>query len=167
MKVLLVAACALLQAADALQRPSSPLLSSLKAAPIAKTPEAKTPEAWKGLNVAAVGALATAGVPLSAVAEVPGWVGPAISYLDPTLFFIQFIMLLRVIISWYPETDLEEMPWKLVVAPTEPILSLTRAVVPPSFGVDISPIVWIAVASFSRELLLGQQGVLILMQQRG
>jgi YggT family protein len=40
-------------------------------------------------------------------------------------------------------------------------------VVPPSFGVDISPIVWIAVASLSRELLLGQQGVLVLMQTRG
>ncbi|EGB12228.1 hypothetical protein AURANDRAFT_7527, partial [Aureococcus anophagefferens] len=86
--------------------------------------------------------------------------------LDPALFFIQFIMLLRVIISWYPETDLNDMPWRIVTWPTEPVLKLTRAVVPPSFGVDVSPIVWIAVASFSRELLLGQQGVLILMMQR-
>ena len=37
--------------------------------------------------------------------------------------------------------------------------------VPPSFGVDISPVVWIAVASFLREILLGQQGILVLMAQ--
>ncbi|KAH8059927.1 hypothetical protein JL722_4877 [Aureococcus anophagefferens] len=106
-------------------------------------------------------------LPLAAHAEVAGWVQPLSDVLDPALFFIQFIMLLRVIISWYPETDLNDMPWRIVTWPTEPVLKLTRAVVPPSFGVDVSPIVWIAVASFSRELLLGQQGVLILMMQRG
>ena len=126
------------------------------------------PEASRAaVDVAALSALGAVGFPLAACAEVPGWVAPVSSALDPFLFFIQFIMLLRVIISWYPETDVNAMPWRIVTWPTEPILSVTRAVVPPSFGVDISPIVWIALASFSRELLLGQQGVLILMMQKG
>ena len=118
-------------------------------------------------SAATLAALATAAAPLACHAAAPAWVEPVSNVLDPCFFIIQFIMLLRVIISWYPETDLNDMPWRIVTWPTEPVLKLTRAVVPPSFGVDVSPIVWIAVASFSRELLLGQQGVLILMMQRG
>ena len=152
--------CCLAATASALQlRPKAPPKAQLRAA-APKSAATRAPE------VAALAA-ATTLLPLAAHAEVAGWVQPLSDVLDPALFFIQFIMLLRVIISWYPETDLNDMPWRIVTWPTEPVLKLTRAVVPPSFGVDVSPIVWIAVASFSRELLLGQQGVLILMMQRG
>ena len=110
-------------------------------------------------------ALATATAPLACYAAGPAWVEPVSNVLDPCFFLIQFIMLLRVIISWFPETDVNEMPWVLVCAPTEGLLKITRDIVPPSFGVDISPVVWIAVASFLREILLGQQGILVLMAQ--
>ena len=114
---------------------------------------------------ATLAALATAAAPLACYAAGPAWVEPVSNVLDPCFFLIQFIMLLRVIISWFPETDVNEMPWVLVCAPTEGLLKITRDIVPPSFGVDISPVVWIAVASFLREILLGQQGILVLMAQ--
>ena len=114
---------------------------------------------------ATLAALATAAAPLACHAAAPAWVEPVSNVLDPCFFLIQFIMLLRVIISWFPETDVNEMPWVLVCAPTEGLLKITRDIVPPSFGVDISPVVWIAVASFLREILLGQQGILVLMAQ--
>ena len=116
-------------------------------------------------SAAALAALATAAAPLACYAAAPAWVEPVSNVLDPCFFIIQFIMLLRVIISWFPETDVNEMPWVLVCAPTEGLLKITRDIVPPSFGVDISPVVWIAVASFLREILLGQQGILVLMAQ--
>ena len=118
------------------------------------------------LNLCRCGdSLATAAAPLACHAAAPAWVEPVSNVLDPCFFIIQFIMLLRVIISWFPETDVNEMPWVLVCAPTEGLLKITRDIVPPSFGVDISPVVWIAVASFLREILLGQQGILVLMAQ--
>ena len=83
--------------------------------------------------------------------------------LDPLLNIGQFLMLLRVIISWYPEIPLNKMPYLLVAFPTEPILQATRNVVPPAFGVDVSPVVWIAVLSFFREILFGQQGLFNMM----
>ena len=116
-------------------------------------------------SAATLAALATATMPLACYAAGPAWVEPVSNVLDPCFFLIQFIMLLRVIISWFPETDVNEMPWVLVCAPTEGLLKITRDIVPPSFGVDISPVVWIAVASFLREILLGQQGILVLMAQ--
>jgi uncharacterized protein YggT (Ycf19 family) len=39
-------------------------------------------------------------------------------------------------------------------------------VIEPVNGVDISPIVWFAVISFFNEILLGPQGLLILLSQK-
>lgn len=92
-------------------------------------------------------------------AETPVWVAPLRLILDPALLIGQFAMLLRIISSWDPEIKITKMPWLLVTYPTEPILRATRAVIPPAFGVDISPVVWLAVLSFFREIFFGQQGL--------
>ena len=79
--------------------------------------------------------------------------------LDPVLNIGQFLMLIRVIMSWFPEVKINKMPWLLATYPTEGVLRATRNVIPPAFGVDVSPVVWIAVLSFFREILFGQQGL--------
>lgn len=87
------------------------------------------------------------------------WITPVRYVLDPALNLGQFFMLLRVIFSWYPDINVLKMPYLLVTFPTEPILRFTRNIVPPAFGVDVSPVVWIAILSFFREILFGQQGL--------
>ena len=44
--------------------------------------------------------------------------------------------------------------------PTEPVLALTRKVVSPIGGVDVTPVIWLGLVSLVRELLVGQQGVI-------
>lgn len=58
------------------------------------------------------------------------------------------------------------MPWLIAYAPTEPILKLTRKAVPLVGGVDVTPIVWVALLSFLNEILLGPQGILMLAQRQ-
>ncbi|MEB3212366.1 MAG: YggT family protein [Leptolyngbyaceae bacterium] len=77
------------------------------------------------------------------------------------LFILMFI--LRIVLTWYPEADLNALPFNLVAWPTEPFLAPTRKVIPPWGGVDISPIVWVGILSLVREILLGQQGILTMM----
>jgi YggT family protein len=48
----------------------------------------------------------------------------------------------------------------VIVWPTEPFLAITRKIVPPLGGVDITPIIWVGIFSLLREILLGQQGLL-------
>jgi YggT family protein len=48
----------------------------------------------------------------------------------------------------------------LIAWPTEPVLALTRKVVAPIGGVDVTPVIWVGLISLFRELLVGQQGVL-------
>ena len=68
--------------------------------------------------------------------------------------------LLRIVLTWYPQVDLTAGAWPLIAWPTEPVLALTRKVVAPIGGVDVTPVIWGGLLSLLRELLVGQQGLL-------
>ena len=70
------------------------------------------------------------------------------------------MFLLRIVLTWYPQVDLNQGAWPLIAWPTEPALALTRKVVSPIGGVDVTPVIWVGVLSLVRELLVGQQGLL-------
>ena len=101
------------------------------------------------------------------VAETEPWVHPTAAVLGPFLNFLSFAMLSRVVLSWYPTTNVKEFPWIVLVVPTEPLLRSVRGVIPPAFGVDITPIFWLAIFTFVNEILLGQQGLLTLKMKYG
>ena len=82
------------------------------------------------------------------------------------LAFWTLTFLLRIVLTWYPQIDLEQGLWRVVAVPTEPLLSLTRKVVAPIGGVDVTPVIWVGLISLLRELLVGQQGVLSLVLMR-
>ena len=64
------------------------------------------------------------------------------------------------------QLDGGKLPWSLAFKPTEPVLGPTRRAIPPVGGVDVSPIVWVALLSFFNEILLGPQGILNLLQRK-
>ncbi len=73
------------------------------------------------------------------------------------------LFIFRIVLTWYPQVDLTQMPFKLIALPTEPLLIPTRKLITPIGGVDITPIVWVGIFSLLREILLGQQGLLTMM----
>jgi YggT family protein len=88
----------------------------------------------------------------------------AILTLSLILGLMIFLNIFRIILSWYPQVTLTKFPFNLIFIPTEPLLILLRRLVAPIGGVDISPIIGVAIFSLIRELLLGQQGILTMMQ---
>ena len=82
------------------------------------------------------------------------------------LAFWTLTFLLRIVLTWYPQIDLEHGIWRIVAVPTEPLLSLTRKLVAPIGGVDVTPVIWVGLISLVRELLVGQQGLLSLVLMR-
>lgn len=86
--------------------------------------------------------------------------------LKPAIGLASFFMIVRIVLTWFPETKSKEFPWLLFYYTTEPVLSFTRAVFQPVGGVDISPIIWVAFLSFMNEILVGPQGILILLQNK-
>ncbi|MGP0128064.1 MAG: YggT family protein [cyanobacterium endosymbiont of Rhopalodia musculus] len=83
------------------------------------------------------------------------------------IFFalMTFLFIIRIILTWYPKVELNHFPWTLIICPTEPLLTPVRKVIPPLGGVDISPIIWVGIFSFLREILLGQQGLITMILQ--
>lgn len=93
------------------------------------------------------------------IANIMSW-GLGLSLGLMTLLFI-----LRIVLTWYPQVELNRFPWTLIAWPTEPLLIPVRKVIPPLGGVDISPIIWVGICSLLREILLGQQGLITMALQ--
>ena len=72
---------------------------------------------------------------------------------------------MRLILTWYPKINIKKGLWLVVSIPTSPILNITKKVVPPIGGVDVTPVIWIGLISFLREILVGQQGLIKLAIQ--
>jgi len=83
--------------------------------------------------------------------------------LGPFLGLMILLFIFRIILTWYPQVDLNRLPFNLIAWPTEPFLVPLRRLVPPLGGVDITPVIGVGIFSLLRELLLGQQGLLTMI----
>jgi YggT family protein len=83
--------------------------------------------------------------------------------LGSVLGLMTLLFIFRIILTWYPLVNLNQLPYNLIAWPTEPFLVPLRRLVPPIGGVDITPIIWVAILSLVREILLGQQGLLTMI----
>ncbi|MQL95025.1 hypothetical protein Taro_027700 [Colocasia esculenta] len=90
----------------------------------------------------------------------------AISIIGPVLSAYGFLFILRIVMSWYPKIPVSKFPYVVAYAPTEPLLVLTRKLIPPLGGVDVTPVVWFGLVSFVNEILLGPQGLLVLLSRQ-
>ncbi len=81
-------------------------------------------------------------------------------FLGILLSFLTLVFLIRLIMTWYPKINGENGFWLIVTLPTNQILNITKKIIPPIGGVDVSPVIWIGIISFIRELLVGQQGLI-------
>ncbi|XBI68989.1 protein COFACTOR ASSEMBLY OF COMPLEX C SUBUNIT B CCB3, chloroplastic-like [Triticum dicoccoides] len=84
----------------------------------------------------------------------------------PALSAVGFLFVARIVMSWYPRLPVTKFPYVVAYAPTEPILAATRRVIPPLGGVDVTPVVWFGLVSFLSEILVGPQGLLVLLSQQ-
>ncbi|XP_042504573.1 protein COFACTOR ASSEMBLY OF COMPLEX C SUBUNIT B CCB3, chloroplastic-like [Macadamia integrifolia] len=90
----------------------------------------------------------------------------AIGILGPFLSAFGFLFIVRIVMSWYPKLPVGKFPYVLAYAPTEPLLIPTRKLIPPLGGVDVTPVVWFGLLSFLNEILVGPQGLLVLLSQQ-
>lgn len=83
--------------------------------------------------------------------------------IGPFLGLMIFLFIFRIVLTWYPQVNLNRFPFNVIAWPTEPFLVPVRKIVQPIGGVDITPIIWVGIFSLLREILLGQQGLLTMM----
>ena len=95
-----------------------------------------------------------------ALAVLRQWLPPLNLGLGLLLAAWTLLFLFRIVLTWYPQVDLNRGVMRLLAIPTEPLLALTRRLVAPIGGVDVTPVIWVGLISLLRELLVGQQGLL-------
>ncbi|GAX79290.1 hypothetical protein CEUSTIGMA_g6731.t1 [Chlamydomonas eustigma] len=98
-------------------------------------------------------------MPVATVAEIDAETAKlAENILRPLFTVYTLLYIVRIPLTWYPDINLKSFPWVIFTTPTEPFLNVTRKIIGSVGGVDVSPIVWVAMISFFNEIMLGPQG---------
>ncbi|OKH18206.1 YggT family protein [[Limnothrix rosea] IAM M-220] len=93
------------------------------------------------------------------------WLLASTITLNLLLGVMTLLFIFRIVLTWYPQAELTKFPLSLIAFPTEPLLAPTRKLVPPLGGIDISPVIWVGIVTLLREVLLGQQGILVMLSR--
>ncbi|MGL5195455.1 MAG: YggT family protein [Chroococcales cyanobacterium] len=77
---------------------------------------------------------------------------PALNLIFSTLaafFQIYFVLLIiRILLSWFPNVNWYDPPFSIVSQLTDPYLNIFRSFIPPLGGIDLSPILAIFLLQF-------------------
>lgn len=78
-------------------------------------------------------------------------------FVNQLFYFYYILLLLRVFLTWIPNINWFNQPFKVISQLTDPFLNIFRNVIPPLGGVlDISPILAIIVLQILQGILVGQ-----------
>lgn len=64
------------------------------------------------------------------------------------------LLLIRVLLSWFPNVDWSSAPFSILSQLTDPYLNVFRSIIPPLGGIDLSPIL----GFFLLQILVGLLG---------
>ncbi|MUL38180.1 hypothetical protein BWI75_18050 [Gloeocapsopsis sp. AAB1 = 1H9] len=69
-----------------------------------------------------------------------------------------YILIIRVLLTWFPNIDWYSQPFAAISQITDPYLNLFRSFIPPLGGIDISPILAILLLQVAGGLIGGLPG---------
>lgn len=73
---------------------------------------------------------------------------------DKLFSLVSLIIIIRIALSWFPNVNWWQQPFKLIHDITEPVLAPFRKLIPPIGGIDLSPIVLFVVLGFLHQATL-------------
>lgn len=88
-------------------------------------------------------------------------VSQILAVLAQTLSIYSLVLLVRVLLSWFPNLDWSNPVLSTVSSITDPYLNAFRGLIPPVGGLDFSAIVAFLVLSLAQQLLGGLSGSLM------
>ena len=80
------------------------------------------------------------------------------SVLESTLRIFSFLLLIRVLLTWFPSIDMNNGPLSALCTLTDPYLNIFRGVIPPIGGFDISSILAFLLLNVIQQALGGAAG---------
>jgi len=68
---------------------------------------------------------------------------------------LQLIIIVRILLTWFPNINWWNQPFKFLKEVTDPMLEPFRKLIPPMGGIDLSPIVLFFVLNVLEKVVLG------------
>lgn len=65
-----------------------------------------------------------------------------------------FLIILRIFLTWIPNVQWENQPWKTIREITDIYLNLFRRIIPPFNGLDFSPIVALIILQIVQQIVV-------------
>ena len=65
-----------------------------------------------------------------------------------------FLIILRIFLTWIPNVQWENQPWKIIREITDIYLNLFRRIFPPFNGLDFSPIVALIILQIVQQIVV-------------
>jgi len=82
-------------------------------------------------------------------------IGLLVTTLSTFLQIYVALMIIRVLLSWFPNINWYDPPFSILSQLTDPYLNLFRSIIPPLGGIDFSPMIAFFVLQFGSQLLIG------------
>ena len=73
--------------------------------------------------------------------------------LGQTLLIYSYLLIIRVLLTWFPNLDWSNPLLSNLSAITDPYLNLFRGIIPPIGGLDISPILAFLLLNFAQSFI--------------
>ena len=80
------------------------------------------------------------------------------SVLESTLQIFSFLLLIRVLLTWFPSIDWNNGALSALCSLTDPYLNIFRGIIPPIGGFDISSILAFLLLNVIQQALVGAAG---------
>ncbi|MDD3149869.1 MAG: YggT family protein [Candidatus Gastranaerophilales bacterium] len=74
--------------------------------------------------------------------------------IDQLFQLIELILIVRILLTWFPNVDWWKQPFKFLHDASEPILEPFRRLIPPMGGFDLSPIFAFLFLGFVQNIVL-------------
>jgi YggT family protein len=85
-------------------------------------------------------------------------IGLLVTTLSTFLQIYVALMIIRVLLSWFPNINWYDPPFSILSQLTDPYLNLFRSIIPPLGGIDFSPMIAFFVLQFGSTILLNLLG---------
>lgn len=87
-------------------------------------------------------------------------IGLLVTTLETFVQIYVALMIIRVLLSWFPNINWYDPPFSILSQLTDPYLNLFRSIIPPLGGIDFSPMIAFFVLQFGSAILLNLLGSL-------
>ncbi|MFM7365626.1 MAG: YggT family protein [Cuspidothrix sp.] len=82
-----------------------------------------------------------------------------ITTLDKFVFIYSCLLIIRVLLTWFPSVNWYNQPFATLSQISDPYLNLFRSIIPPLGGMDFSPFLAFIALKIVSDLLLGLAGL--------